>query len=65
MDFLLSLDFKNKEKLRKLVVASGRSYLDPIYDDKLNEDKEASRRIEIKLNIKNEDAIKEIANILK
>lgn len=65
MDFLLSLDFKNKEKLRNLVVASGRSYLDPIYDNKGQEDKEASRRIEIKLNIKNEEAIKEIENILK
>ncbi|WP_321315354.1 OmpA family protein [Halarcobacter sp.] len=65
MDYLLSLDFKNKEKLRQLVVASGRSYLDLIYDKDGKEDKEASRRIEIKLNIKNEEAIKEIANILK
>lgn len=65
MDFLLSLDFKNKEKLRQLVVSSGRSYLDPIFDKDGKEDQEASRRIEIKLNIKNEDAIKEIANILK
>jgi len=65
MDFLLSLNFKNKEKLRQLVVSSGRSYLDPIYDKNGKEDQEASRRIEIKLNIKNEDAIKEIANILK
>ena len=65
MDFLLSLDFKNKEKLRKLVVSSGRSYLDPIFDKNGKEDQEASRRIEIKLNIKNEEAIKEIADILK
>ena len=65
MDFLLSLNFKNKEKLRKLVVSSGRSYLDPIYDKNGKEDQEASRRIEIKLNIKNEDAIKEIRDILE
>lgn len=65
MDFLLSLDFKNKEKLRQLVVASGRSYLDPVFDKNGKEDKEASRRIEIKLNIKNEEAIKEIRTILK
>lgn len=65
MDFLLSLDFKNKENLRNLTVASGRSFLDPIYDKKGKEDKEASRRIEIKFNIKNEEAIKEIANLLE
>jgi chemotaxis protein MotB len=65
MDFLLSLDFKNKDELRNLVVASGRSYLDPIFDKNGKEDSEASRRIEIKLNIKNEEAMKEIESILK
>ncbi|RXJ66418.1 hypothetical protein CRV08_13150 [Halarcobacter ebronensis] len=65
MEFLLSLEFKNKDKLKELLVASGRSYLDPIYDKDGKEDKEASRRIEIKLNIKNEEAIKEIESILE
>lgn len=65
MDFLLSLDFKKKENLRGLIVASGRSFLDPIYDKNGLEDKNASRRIEIKFSLKNEQAIKEIANILK
>ncbi|QKF81878.1 OmpA family protein [Halarcobacter ebronensis] len=65
MEFLLSLEFKNKEKLKELLVASGRSYLDPINDKDGKEDKEASRRIEIKLNIKNEEAIKEIESILE
>lgn len=64
MDFLLSLDFEKKQKLRNLIVASGRSYLDPIYKNGI-EDKEASRRIEIKFSLKNEQAIKEIANLLK
>lgn len=64
MDFLLSLDFKNKENLKKLVVASGRSFLDPIYTESGEEDMDSSRRIEIKFSLKNEDAIKEIANIL-
>jgi len=65
MDFLLSLDFKKKENLKKLIVASGRSFLDPIYDKNGVEDKDASRRIEIKFSLKNEEAIKEIANILE
>ena len=63
MDFLLSLDFKKKESLKKLIVASGRSFLDPIYKNGV-EDKDESRRIEIKFSLKNEKAIKEIANIL-
>lgn len=64
MDFLLSLDFNKKEDLRDLVVASGRSFLDPIYDKSGNEDRDESRRIEIKFNLKNEEAIKEIESIL-
>ena len=65
MDFLLSLDFEKKENLKKLIVASGRSFLDPINDKNGIEDKDASRRIEIKFSLKNEEAIKEIANILE
>lgn len=64
MDFLLTLDIDKKENLRNLIVASGRSFLDPIYDVNHQEDKEASRRIEIKFTLKNEEAIKEIENIL-
>ncbi len=65
MDFLLSLEFDNKENLKNLIVASGRSFLDPIYNKNGKEDSDASRRIEIKFSLKNEDAIKEIANILE
>ncbi|RDX33903.1 hypothetical protein DZA31_00330 [Arcobacter sp. HD9-500m-PIT-SAG02] len=64
MDFLFSLGFDEKDRLRNLVVASGRSFLDPIYDKNNIEDRDASRRIEIKFNLKNEDAIKEIEAIL-
>lgn len=64
MDFLFSLEFEEKEKLKQLVVASGRSFLDPIYDENNKEDKDASRRIEIKFSLKNEEAIKEIEAIL-
>jgi len=65
MDFLFSLGFDEKDRLRHLVVASGRSYLDPIYNANNIEDKDASRRIEIKFSLKNEEAIKEIEAILE
>ncbi len=64
MSFLLDLDFDKKDNLNKLVVASGRSFLDPIYDNSGLELKDESRRIEIKFRLKNEDAIKEIESIL-
>lgn len=64
MDFIFAQDFKRKDKLRHLVISSGRSYLDPVYKNNI-EDKEASRRIEIKFSLKNEEAIKEIEAILK
>jgi len=65
MDFLFSLGFDEKDRLRHLVVASGRSYLDPIFNEDNIEDKDASRRIEIKFSLKNEEAIKEIEAILE
>ncbi|MGM0519357.1 MAG: OmpA family protein [Campylobacterota bacterium] len=65
MAFLLKLDFNNKELLRDLIVASGRSYLDPIYNKNGVEDQDKSRRIEIKFRLKNEEAIKEIESILR
>jgi chemotaxis protein MotB len=63
MEYLLTLDFSKKHNIKPLVVASGRSYLDII---KINgkEDKEASRRIEIKFRLKNEDAMQEIEKVL-
>jgi chemotaxis protein MotB len=65
MDFLLSLDFNNHENLKELILASGRSFLDPIYTEDGKEDSDASRRIEIKLRLKNEEAIKEIGKLLQ
>ena len=65
MDFLLTLDFNKQENLKELIAASGRAFLDPIYNKSGVEDEDASRRIEIKLSLKNEQAIKEIANLLE
>jgi len=64
MNFLTSLDFAKKYDIKSLVMASGRSYLDPIMKDGV-EDKNASRRIEIKFLLKNNEAFREIERILE
>jgi len=63
MKYFLTLDFSKKHNIRALMTASGRAYLDTI---KVNgvEDKEASRRIEIKFRLKNQDAMNEIEKVL-
>ena len=63
MNYLLTLDFTKQNKLKPLLVASGRSYLDIITKNG-KEDKAASRRIEIKFTLKNDDAMGEIERIL-
>jgi chemotaxis protein MotB len=64
MKFLYESDPSNRELYSKYLSASGRSYADLIYDNNGNEDKSASRRIEIKFRIKNEKAIKELEKFL-
>ena len=63
MNYLLTLDYIKEHNIKDKLVASGRSYLDAI---KVNgvEDKDASRRIEVKFRLKNEDAMYEIERIL-
>ena len=63
MNYLLSLDFAKEHHIKPLMIASGRAYLDPVKVDGV-EDKEASRRIEIKFRLKNEDAMHEIEKVL-
>jgi len=63
MEYLLTLDFTKKHNIRPLMTASGRAYLDHIVKNGV-EDKEASRRIEIKFKLKNEDAMNEIEKVL-
>ena len=63
MNYLLTLNYIKKNNIKEKLVASGRSYLDVIkYNGK--EDKDASRRIEIKFKLKNQDAMYEIERIL-
>ena len=64
MNYLLSLDFTKENNIKPLLVASGRSFLDTIYNKQGLENKEASRRIEIKFRLKNDDAMNEIERIL-
>jgi chemotaxis protein MotB len=63
MQYLLTLPIAQKYHLKKYLVASGRAYLDSIQRGRA-EDKEASRRIEIKFQLKNQDAMHEIERIL-
>jgi chemotaxis protein MotB len=63
MNYLLKLEFAQKYNIKPLIVASGRAYLDAVNIDGF-EDKDASRRIEIKFRLKNEDAMVEIEKVL-
>jgi len=63
MSYLLTLDVSKKYNLQKMLTASGRSYLDRVLQDN-TEDKEASRRIEFKFRLKNQNALYEIEKIL-
>ncbi|WP_458700612.1 OmpA family protein [Sulfurospirillum sp. 1307] len=63
MKFLYQKYPKDSKILREYISASGRSYANPIMKNG-EEDKDASRRIEIKFRIKNEKAINELKNFL-
>ncbi len=64
MKFIYQNNKKNALLLREYVSASGRSYANTIVAKDGVEDKDASRRIEIKFRIKNEKAISELKNFL-
>ncbi len=63
MSFLLGQPYSKQYGLEPLMYAAGRAYLDPIIANG-QEDKQASRRIEIKFRLKNQDAMDEITKIL-
>jgi chemotaxis protein MotB len=65
MKFLLSMNVGNVEELKEYVSASGKSYSNLIYKDDGTEDRDASRRIEIKFNVKNNKGIKELEKFLE
>ncbi|EAI6282332.1 hypothetical protein CCW58_07120 [Campylobacter jejuni] len=57
MNFIYT--FYKSNKLQKLLMASGRSFSDPVFVNGV-EDKDKSRRIEIKFSIKNDNALKDV-----
>ncbi|MBZ7935462.1 MULTISPECIES: OmpA family protein [Campylobacter] len=62
MNFIYS--FYKDPRLQKLLMASGRSFSDPIMINGV-EDKDKSRRIEIKFSIKNDNALKDVENFFE
>lgn len=52
------------EEIRELVTANGRAYYGLIRDDQGNVDAEASRRVEVKFRLSEEDMIREMSEIL-
>ena len=63
MNYLLTLPVAKQYDLKPLMSASGRAYMDRVMRSGV-EDKEASRRIEIKFRLRNEDAMHEIEKVL-
>ena len=62
MEFIAS--WNEDERLKKYLLASGRSFMSPVVKDGV-EDKDASRRIEIKFVLSNKNTINEIQKILE
>lgn len=60
-DFGTNIDI---DELRKLVTANGRSFSDPVYSANKSVDMDASRRVEFKFRLKDEDMITEMSDIL-
>lgn len=56
---------KKLEKVREIVTANGRSYYELKYNSKGKVDAKASRRVEVKFRLTEEEMIQEVSNILK
>ena len=51
-------------ELQTIVTANGRSYSDPVYNDDGSVNMDASRRVEFKFRLKDEEMVEEMINIL-
>lgn len=58
------LDAEELDSLQEKLTANGHSMSDPVYDSNGNIDMEASRRVEIKFSLKDEEMINEMKQIL-
>lgn len=52
------------EQLQKIMTANGRSFSNPIYDEDGSVDMDASRRVEFKFRLKDEEMVEEMVRIL-
>ena len=59
------LEKDSLDKLRKIVTANGRSYSNLIYNEDGTENADASRRVEFKFRLKDEEMIQEMRSILE
>ena len=59
------LSSKQKAQFRELLTANGRSYSDPIYDERGNVDLSASRRVVFKFRLTDEKMIQQMQQILE
>ena len=67
--YVLSDDYRGitpaqKNKLRAVVTANGRSFSDPVLDDSGREDMDASRRVVFKFRLTDEQMIQQLQDIL-
>lgn len=58
------LSKKQIAELQTIVTANGRSYSDPVYNDDGSVNMDASRRVEFKFRLKDEEMVEEMINIL-
>ena len=58
------LDEAGMEALRSILTANGRSFSDPVYDANGQIDMDASRRVEFKFRLNDDEMIQEMINIL-
>lgn len=60
-----AIESKEKEALRNILTANGRSYSQPVLNEDGTENRQSSRRVEFKFRLKDEDMIHEMDRILK
>ena len=60
-----SITPEQKEKLRSIVTANGRSYSDPVLDGNGKEDQDASRRVVFKFRLTDEEMIRQLTLLLE
>ena len=58
------LSNNDKERLRSMVTANGRSFSNPVFNSDGTVDLESSRRVEFKFRLKDEDMVNEMIEIL-